>query len=114
MKREGSRVACRPSVSPSVVKVKHSLEFYGVGGRKARQTGLNAEGGERNRSGSEIEAMRKSCDVTDVVKTFRKHTEACRIDLMNFDWNQSAIPASINGFTECFDGVCDVTRLPHS
>ena len=49
--------------------------------------------------------MRKSCDVTDVVKTLRKHTEACRIDLMNFDWNQSAIPAGINGFTECFDGV---------
>ena len=31
------------SVSPSVVRVKHSLEFYGVVGRKARQTGLNAE-----------------------------------------------------------------------
>ena len=57
--------------------------------------------------------MRKSCDVTDVVKTFRKHTEACPIDFMNFDWNQSAIPAGINGFTECFDGVCDVTRLSH-
>ena len=57
--------------------------------------------------------MRQSCDVTDAVKTFRKHTEACPIDLMNFDWNQSAIPVGISGFTECFDDVCDVTRFPH-
>ena len=60
-----------------------------------------------------VQVMRKSCDVTDVIKTFRKHTEACPIDLMNFDWNQSAIPAGISGFTECFDDVCDVTRFPH-
>ena len=58
-------------------------------------------------------SMRKSCDVTDVVKTFRKHAEACPIDLMNFDWNQSAIPAGISVFTECFGDVCDVTRFPH-
>ena len=58
-------------------------------------------------------SMRKSCDVTDVVKTFRKHTKACPIDLMNFDWNQNAIPAGISGFAECFDDLCDVTRFPH-
>ena len=60
-----------------------------------------------------VASMRKSCDVTDVVKTFRKHTEACPIDLINFDWNQSAIPAGISGFTECSDNVCDVTRFSH-
>ena len=58
--------------------------------------------------------MRKSCGVTDVVKTFRKHTKACLIDLINFDWNQSAIPAGSSGFTECFDNACDVTRFSHS
>ena len=46
-------------------------------------------------------------------RTLRKHTKTGETDLLNFDWNQSAIPAGISGFTECFDNVCDVTRFSH-
>ena len=57
--------------------------------------------------------MRKSCDVTDAVKTFRKSIIT--------GWDGALIPikihkinpASFGVFTECFDDVCDVTRLPH-
>ena len=34
-------------------------------------------------------------------RTLRKHIEACQTDLLNFDWNQSDIPAGISEFTEC-------------
>ena len=58
--------------------------------------------------------MRKSCDVTDVVKTFRKSTNAGRdgalIPIKIYKINR----ASFGVFTECFDDVCDVTRFPHS
>ena len=43
--------------------------------------------------------MRKSCDVTFVIKTLRKHIEGGRIDLSNFDWNQRIMLAGIDGFT---------------
>ena len=56
--------------------------------------------------------MKKSCDVTDVVKTFRKSTYT--------GWDGALIPIEIHKinlagfgvFTECFDNVCDVTRFP--
>ena len=59
--------------------------------------------------------MRKSCDVTDAVKTFRKSINTGRgrdgplIPIKIHKIN----PASFGVFTECFDGVCDVTRLSH-
>ena len=34
-------------------------------------------------------------------RTLRKYTDTGETDLLNFDWNQSAIPAGISGFTEC-------------
>ena len=59
-------------------------------------------------------SMRKSCDVTFIIKTLRKHIEGRRIDLLNFDWNQRIMLAGIHGFTQCFDDEWDVTRFPHS
>ena len=43
--------------------------------------------------------MRKSCDITFVIKTLRKHIEGGEIDLLNFDWNLRIMPAGIHGFT---------------
>ena len=57
--------------------------------------------------------MRKSCDVTDAVKTFRKSINTGRdgalIPIKIYKINQ----ASFGVLTECFDDVCDVTRFPY-
>ena len=57
--------------------------------------------------------MRKSCDVTDVVKTFRKSTNTGRDGALIPIKIHKIDPASFGVFTECFDDVCDVTRLSH-
>ena len=41
--------------------------------------------------------MRKSCDVTFIIKTLRKLIEGGRVDLLNFDWNQRIMPAGFMG-----------------
>ena len=43
--------------------------------------------------------MRKSRDVTFVIKTLRELIEGGRVDLLNFDWNQRIMLAGIHGFT---------------
>ena len=57
--------------------------------------------------------MRKSCDVTDVAKTFRKSTNTGRDGALIPIKIHKINRASFGVFTECFDDVCDVTRFPH-
>ena len=42
--------------------------------------------------------------VVQSFRTLRKQSETGETDLLNFDWNQSAILAGISGFTECPEG----------
>ena len=42
--------------------------------------------------------------VVQSFRTLRKQSETGETDLLNFDWNQSAISAGIRGFTECPEG----------
>ena len=57
--------------------------------------------------------MRKSCDVTDAVKTFRKSINTGRDGALIPIKIHKINPASFGVFTECFDDVCDVTRFSH-